>query len=82
MRRSASEIIRDLEVRIAQLEATANIPADLSQSERQMLVDFVKSAEKVFPIVNSVRIQNRRAKFDTAELLGLLLGDLNSILHQ
>ena len=76
MKRTASEVLRDLEVRVAQLEESS---VGLSHSERRMLVDFVKKAQKVFPIIMAHAIDNRR-DFDTFALLGMLLSDINVIL--
>jgi hypothetical protein len=53
MRRTASEALRDLEVRIAHLESTANSFEGLTSSERRMFEQAKDLLNKLYVVANS-----------------------------
>lgn len=81
MKRSASETIRNLEMRIARLEKSAS--ETLTSSERSTLQMVLKNANALMGIMAKHGLDhgNPARVTSTTQALGLLLSDINAILR-
>jgi len=83
MRRSASEVIRELEDRVALLEKSASETEALTPSEVRLLNTVIANGNELMSILIRHGINHPRAAktYSTAGTLGILFNDIHIILQ-